>query len=361
MSALRDGLSTCHHSLYAQFSTFEGDASGQAFAQMLMEKADQGVDVRLTVDCYSDVVLNDVYPLLIHRRREVRREQMQTQALLNLLRQRNIRIRRTAPPGFMGGHLFYRDHKKMVILDDHTAFVGGINISDHNYAWHDFMVKITGPLAKDLLQDYVSSWDGDTIAFDNTVPTGDFVLNQCPGRYPIFQTILDRITTARSSLVIMSPYLMGDRIETIILAAARRGVVCTLIIPFHSNKLVYRIWVRKMRRRLIHPNIQIMGYHGPQRMSHAKLLIVDNRKATFGSFNMFELEGLTQKELNVFTDNAAFVAQLNDFVTQVLSNCVILSPPRNAFGRFTYNLLYKFFQWRTHRLLRNPRWKAVYC
>ena len=361
VAALRESLPTCRNNLYVQFSTFEGDSSGQAFAEMLIDRADQGADVRLTVDYYSDVVINDAYPILIHRRREVQNERNQTHTLFDRLEQHNILIRRTAPPGFMGRYMLYRDHKKMVILDDHTAFVGGINVSDHNYAWHDFMVKITGPLVHDLIRDYQSSWDGRTIPMEETIPNGDFVLNQCAGRYPIFQEILNMLGSARHSLVIVSPYLMGDHIEPAILQAAQRGVSCTLIIPFRSNKLVYRIWARKMLRRFNHPNIQIYGFQGEHNMTHAKLVIADDERATFGSFNMFELEGLTQKELNIFTNNADLINQLNQFVAQNLSTSVLLPVPRTTFGRFTYTVLYHFFKWWTNRLVSNREWKAIYC
>ena len=42
--------------------------------------------------------------------------------------------------------------------------VGGINVSDHNFGWHDLMVRIEGPLVADLAADYGSSWDGPTVA-----------------------------------------------------------------------------------------------------------------------------------------------------------------------------------------------------
>lgn len=361
VEALREALPTCHKNLYIQFSTFEGDASGQAFARMLLQKKGEGVDVRLTVDYYSDIVLSDVYPILIHRRQEVQRERAKTHALFDELRQQGILVRRTAPLGFLGRYILHRDHKKMVILDDHTAFVGGINISDHNYAWHDFMVKIEGPLVKDLIRDYCSSWEGSTVVLDEVHPTDDFVLNQSAGRYSIFDQILAMIEAAVETLVIESPYLLGDHIEPAILAAAQRGVRVHLIIPFRSNKLLYRIWVRKMRHRLQHPNIILYGYQGEHNMTHAKLVIADGKYATFGSLNMFELEGLTQKELNIFTRNQEFIQQLGAFVEQDIANSVILPPPASTFGRFSYTILYRFFRWWTHQLLHNPEWKARYC
>lgn len=354
-------ISACHKNLYVQFSTFEGDTSGQAFANLLMERAQHGVDGRMLLDYYSDVVLSDIYPIFIHKMKQLRQERAQTHQLLQTMRQQGIQIQRTAPPGPLGIYMLYRDHKKMVILDDHTAFVGGINISDHNYAWHDFMVKIEGPLVHDLLEDFCSTWNGETRPFDVPAAHGDFILNQCVGRYPIFDEILAMVDRAEESIVIESPYLLGDNIEKALAEAAQRGVKVTIIMPYLSNKWIYRFWVRTLRRRLAHPNVTIYGYQGAHHMTHAKLVLVDQHRATFGSLNMFELEGSTQKELNVFTSNADFITQLQRLIQTDLEKSVVLPPPRYAFGRFTYRVAYDFFLWWNKRLLKNPQWKAAYC
>lgn len=361
MKAFRQALADCHTSLYIQFSTFEGDTSGQALADLLLEKAAQGVEVRLMLDYYSDVVMSDVYPFLLHRRHEVAAEFAQTRALIAHLRQAGVHIQRTAPPGFLGRFMLYRDHKKMILMDGETAFVGGINISDHNYAWHDFMVKIQGQLVKDLSQDFLSTWAGETQAFDELSAKGDYVVNQCAGRYSIWEGILGMIQDAQTTLVIESPYLLGDRMEGAIGEAAERGVQVQLILPYLSNKWIYRWWVQNLRHHLIHPNIQIYGYQGKHNMTHAKLVLVDGKRASFGSFNMFELEGLTQKELNIFTDNPACLAQLENLIQTDLADSVLLPPPPFASERWSYKLAYHFFEVWTAQLLQNPVWCAKYC
>ena len=361
VDSLRQALTDCSQSLYVQFSTFEGDASGQEFAEMLIGLAQRGVDVRLTTDRYSDVVQDDIYPILLHRRDELQTERNKTRDLMQKLQDNGIPVKRTAPLGPLGIYALYRNHKKMVVIDEKVAYVGGINVSDHNYAWHDFMVKMSGDLVQDLAHDYKSTWDGATVTLDKVYDDRDFILNQCAGRYSIFAEILRMIQNAQQSLVIESPYLMGDHIEPAILQAAQRGVKVRLILPYHSNKLVYRIWVRKMYRRFDHPNISIYGYRGEHDMTHAKLVIVDEQYVSFGSLNMFELEGLTQKELNIFTRNAEFVAQVLDFVEDDIQNSTTLTQPRTTFGRFTYSFLYQFFRVWTNRLVRKPAWCAKYC
>jgi cardiolipin synthase len=260
--------------------------------------------------------------------------------------------------------MLYRNHKKMVVLDDQVAFVGGINVSDHNYSWNDFMVKVTGPLAADIARDFRSTWEGATVAFDEPRADTDFVLNQSPGRQSITDEVVRMMEGAQDSIVIESPSLLGDSLEEPLLAAAGRGVRVTALIPARHNRWIMRVWMRETMRRLEHANITIHGYHGPDgsdEMTHAKLLVVDDRVATFGSFNLFELEGLTQKELNVFTRDRQIIAALGALVERDLAASSVVRAPRWAPGRSTYTLVYRLFVWWTRRLVRNPAWRAEYC
>lgn len=359
--ALFGAIETSQTSFYAQFMTFEGDASGERFASLMKEKAEQGLDARLIVDYYSDVILSDTYPTLLHRRGEVQVERSRTLALFDELQASGAGVKRTAPPGRFLQYMLYRNHKKMVVLDNKVAFVGGINVSDHNYDWHDFMVRIEGPLVQSLVEDFCGTWQGQTKTFDTPTLDGDFILNQCSGRYSIHEEIIAMINRAEKLVVIESPYLIGHKIEGALRRAAEREVKVQIIMPYRSNKLVYRIWVRKTKQNLNHPNIAIYGFQGNGGMTHAKLVVVDNRWATFGSLNIMELEGLTQQELNVFTSNTEIIGELNQFIATDLAQSVRLAIPRYAFGRFTYTVLYRFFNWWTQRLVRNKEWRERYC
>ena len=361
MDELARTLDDEHSRLYAQFMTYEGDATGEAFGALLAQQAQRGADVRLMVDAYSDIILSDVWPVLLHRQGEVAAERAKTYALFDRLRAQGVRVKRTAPLGPLGIYVLFRNHKKMVVIDDRIAFVGGINVSDHNYNWHDFMVKIEGPLASALAHDFRSTWDGQTAPLATPCPGEDFVLNQCPGRYSIYEEILRMIDRAQRTIVIESPYLLGDRIERALRAAAERGVRVSLILPARSNKLLYRRWVRVLLRRLDHPNITVYGFTGCGGMTHAKLVLVDDQWASFGSLNMIELEGLTQKELNVFSSNPDLIAQLQTLIARDIAQSDPVPVPPHAAARPLFTVLVRFSDWWTRRLLRRADWKARYC
>lgn len=358
---LAASLRDCRERLYVQFSTFEGDNSGKRVARMMMESANAGVDVHLIVDCCTDFEINDTYPTSVHRYAELQAERAAMYALYDQMRESGIDILRTAPTGFLGKYMLYRNHKKMVVIDETTAFVGGICVTDHNFSWHDFMVKIQGDLVKDIARDFTSTWAGKTQPFDTAAPAGDFILNQCAGRSSIFQHVAHLIETAQESIVIESPYFLGDVLESKLRQAAERGIQVTIIVPFHSNKLMYRVWVPDLCKSLNHPNIRIFGYRGENNViTHAKLIVVDSKWAGFGSYNMFELEGLTQKDLMVFSDNPDLLRQFQQLIEDDLKSSVLLKAPRWTWGRGTYRLIHRFFQWWTSRLVKNEEWFAIY-
>src|SRR6185503_7219844 len=117
LAALGNDLATCHSTLCVQFSTFEGDTSGEQFAALLMERAAAGVSVQLVLDHYSDFVADDVLPVHLTRRSDLRAERERTRALLDRMVAAGIRIRRTAPLGSMARYILFRDHKKLVVID----------------------------------------------------------------------------------------------------------------------------------------------------------------------------------------------------------------------------------------------------
>lgn len=361
LRALRRDLKSCTDSLRVQFSTFEGDDAGRAFADLLLDREEAGVEVQLVLDGYSEVIADDVYPFALRGRRALQAERTRTRAMLAELEDAGVAIKRVAPAGRLHRYILFRDHKKLAVLDSRVAYVGGLNVSDHNYRWHDFMVRLEGPIVATLVADFTGTWSGTPVELTTVHDDRDYALNQTAGRATVFDEALRLIATARERVALESPYPCGERIEAALLDAAERGVQVTVVAPHRPNHLHNRVWVRKLRRRLRHPNIELLGFMGAGGMTHAKLLIVDDRIATFGSLNFQEIEALTQKELNVFTRERSLVAELNALLAADASASAPAPQPRTAFGWWSYRMLYALIRLWTGRLVRRPSWRARYC
>ena len=360
LDAFRRDLTSCAESLRVQFSTFEGDAAGRGFADLLLERVRAGVAVQLILDGYSEVIADDTYPFALRGRRALHAERRRTHEMLAELESGGVAIRRVAPSGRFHRYLLHRDHKKMAVIDGRLAYVGGLNVSDHNYGWHDFMVRLDGSVVDALIADFDSTWSGRTVALTDARPDGDFVLNQAPGRPTVLDEALRLIEGAEHRVALESPYPCGDHVETALLQAARRGVQVTVVTPERPNHLHNRVWIRKLRRRLRHPNVDLVGFRGTDGMTHAKLLVVDDRIATFGSLNFQEIEALTQKELNIFTRDPDLVAELRALLASDAAASAPAPLPRTAFGWWTYRLAYRLVRAWTRRLVRRPEWRATY-
>lgn len=361
MAAFEADVATCQQSLYAQFMTYEGDVTGKAFSAHLIDRATAGVDVRLVVDAYSDHILSDVRPFDLGLRRLYRAEKAETRQLFERMQSAGVAIKRTNPFGPLWLYFFYRDHKKIIIVDKQVAYLGGINISDHNFAWHDFMVRIEGPVVQQIMADFVATWRGESLAFTPPDHDGDYVLNQTIDRQAVYEQILTCIDHSEHSIVIESPYLVGPRIEAALLRAAERGVSITLILPQHVNISFFRWWLSESLRVLDHPNIRVYGFQGHGGMTHAKLYLFDDRWASFGSLNVSELECMTHREINVFSRDPGLIAQLKQLAERDLASSLPLKPEVSRRWRPPYRWVHAlYFHW-TNYLLKNPDWRRRYC
>ena len=122
-----------------QAMTFEGDTAGLGVAHAIA--AATAPDRRVLVDDYSRNVINDTLLPLPFRPSSVLAEARRTLAMFGDLVGQQVGVRITNP--VLGHPLRYplRNHKKLLVMDD-VAYVGGINFSDHNFEWHDLMLRI---------------------------------------------------------------------------------------------------------------------------------------------------------------------------------------------------------------------------
>src|SRR6185503_1894122 len=84
-----------------------------------------------------------------------------TRAMLASLKAAGVKVGITNPAGLLWHRLPARDHRKFVLIDDDIAYIGGINISDHNFRWHDLMLRIDDAGVAALLRsDFEATWRG---------------------------------------------------------------------------------------------------------------------------------------------------------------------------------------------------------
>ena len=361
-------ISDSRQSIDVQFMTFEADLVGKKFANLFIDKARKGIKIRVIIDYFSDLMVSDeltFFPLCsLKTFKKIRKEHFETQEMISKMREKGILVKRTNPAGFLKTKFFFRNHKKMIIIDKKVAFSGGFNLSEHNFSWHDFMVKIRGEIVKDIIKDFENTWNEHSEKLDK-VNKKDFILNQdyLSKNNSLFKFILSLIKKAQKSIIIESPYLSGKNIIKELIDAAKRGVKIKLIIPALNNVCFYQLLFKYYQKIFFKNNIELYLYNGKadisgkagyekfNGMTHAKIMLVDDEIAVFGSSNFNEFNFLSTQEMEIITKNKLFINQIkkrifevdiqNSKKTKNISNPDIFNL---IVGKVIYNFLYHYFK-----------------
>ncbi len=263
---LHRALASAERRVLIQVMTFDGDASGLAVADLLAGAAGRGVDVRLLVDCFALRYVSD--------RKDtdpsVREEVAETKAMFDRLRAAGVAVTFTQPFGLVKFFGLSRNHKKLYVVDDH-AYLGGINISDHNFAWRDFMIRTVDPAIVDALtEDFARTERGDRRSVNTTVLTNREI-------EPAFTEV---INGANRSLVLASPYSID--VGIVKLLGQARAPAKTVITARENNYRWLRLVEPYIWSRLTRAGVALRTYPD---FFHARFLLADDDTLLVGSSN----------------------------------------------------------------------------
>jgi len=200
-------------------------------------------------------------------------------------------------------HVNFRNHRKIVVVDGHTAFLGGMNVADMHLSrkpsmspWRDTHLKITGPAALAAQLTFLEDWYWGAGALPDLnwrpVPaegpdTRVLVLPSGPAddleTCALFFHHL--ITSARKRLWITSPYFVPDRaVQVALQMAALRGVDVRILIPRISDSVLVKYAVHAFFPDFIPVGVKLYWYR--RGFVHQKIMLVDDDLATVGTANL---------------------------------------------------------------------------
>jgi cardiolipin synthase len=307
-----------------QAMTFEGDSAGQSVARAV--RSSGAPDRRILVDDYTRVVVSDCFvksPRYLADR-SFRREVRATRGMFRDLKAGGVGVRTTNPIAGRLPRYGVRNHKKLIVADG-VAYVGGVNFSDHNFAWHDLMLRIEDPAAADFLAaDFDATWESRS-AF-RKAEFGPLTLYALDGRTNRegFADLFAAIASARERIEIVSPYLSFPFVERLGDAAAR-GVEVELVAPLGNNKPMVRHYLFQAA-----PKAGIRLRLSPG-MFHLKAMLIDDRLLVLGSSNFDFPSYYSMEELLAFLTDPALIADFRAEVLEPLAaGAVAGDPPRSA-------------------------------
>ena len=284
-NAFIDAINSAKENIYIQTYVFKNDTTSKLVMQALEKKASDGVDVKMLIDS-----LGSLYVYRHNRRifRNLRKLGAEIVFFMPLL----------SNP--LRNYVNYRNHRKIYIIDNATAFSGGMNIGDeymspfeHEGMWEDLLFKIQGESIAYYLKVFCSDWHFATnqkIKFEiKNIFTEETFIQVIPSgpdmqKDQLYSGLITAINSAKDKIWIITPYLIpsADLFQSIILAK-HRGIDVKVITPRNSNhKIVDRARASYIRD-LLSCDVDVYFTEG---MIHAKAVLVDNNLAMIGSVNL---------------------------------------------------------------------------
>ena len=136
-SRLSADIHAAKESVFIQTFALEGDSIGKQLSEALL--ASCAKDRRILADSFTRIVLSDRvrYAPSNLFNPKLKEEARATELMRTQLESAGVKIKFTNPYGASLRKLLSRNHKKLIVIDGRVAYVGGINFSEHNAAWHE--------------------------------------------------------------------------------------------------------------------------------------------------------------------------------------------------------------------------------
>ncbi len=281
-NAMISGCKNAKKTIYLEEYVLNPDKIGSSFVEVLSQKAREGLKVKLLLDWYGC------------------RDFKKSQQLCSLI-DAGVEVEFFREPKWewlvRSPRLFPRDHRKLLILDETTVFVGGVCIYDEITNWRDTMVEISGPITKQFLHIFHHMWQlvknnkSDLKIHPNFESTNDFsVYANAPNlNENHFSTeLLKRIRNATDSIKLTSPYFTpNSELLYALKDALSRNVKLEILLSNYSKYAPYVVG-KAQCGKLIEQGAHI--YYYEPTMLHLKMMIIDEDWSAIGSCN---LDGLS--------------------------------------------------------------------
>jgi cardiolipin synthase len=326
---IMSAINQAQTSIYIEMYIFLGDTrQTHDFFGKLKEKALAGLEVVLVLDAYGS-------------------SKLKTSSIQNL-RGAGVEL-------LFFSRWLRRTHRKLVIVDNKVAFIGGVNIENKIRNWQDLHLRLEGKIVKPLLRSFAYTYEkcggkNEHILKKSKLPLVKKIKSWVVDtweigdkRYRLNNYYLEKLTEATTSIKIVTPYLLPPRwLMKALDDAVARGVKVEIIIPENTDiKSLNGINYFNACRLTA---VGVKFYFTPT-MNHAKVMLIDNREALVGSQNLDILSFGINAEIGVFFKQKHAVNSLIKIIDkwQDTAKQPDLSFKRLSLGQRFLMLIFKVF------------------
>ena len=321
--ALKKDLRNAKTSIFLQYYIFLDDKIGSEIAQILKEKAQQGLEVKVIYDHVGS----------FSARNRFFRE----------MKQHGIEVRPFFRVNFpqLANRINWRNHRKIVVIDGRVGYIGGMNIADR-YAygdgkknkelWRDTHFRVKGDIVESLLHSFIVDWNfmQKDPYFPSLPQRREEFKNQkgiqlvTGGPISTWDNLslmfLKAITSAKRLIWIQTPYFLPtDALFNALQAAALSNIDVRIMMPAHTDSLLLHYASFSYISQCLAAGIKIYLYKPG--MLHAKAMIIDDNLVTAGSTN-FDFRSFENNfECNLFIHDPELNAVMRDIFYSDMQEC----------------------------------------
>ena len=317
-------LRAAKKTIYLEYFIIEPGEMWQSIVDILAQKVREGLDVRVMYDDLGSISTFNFSNALA-------------------LEKLGIQCVTFNPLLALKGTANYRDHRKMLIVDDAVAYSGGVNLADryinreHPYGhWKDTGFRLTGAPVRSFTHMFLTFWNAFSLQKEEPMPMPPAAAAAGPAAQDGWvlsyydsplnseatsnRLYIDLLSQATDYAWFFTPYLMlGDDLLDAMLAAAQRGVDVRIIMPgIPDKKLIFRM-SRSFYQVLLTGGVKIYEY--TPGFVHAKSLVCDDRAATVGTVNLDYRSLFLHFENNSLFYRGSIVARVKEDFLATQSQC----------------------------------------
>ena len=317
-------IAKAKHHIHLEFYIFENDAVGRLLRDLLIDKAREGVSVRLL---YDDVGCWDVNPMFYD---EMLCEGIEVRSFLK------VRF-----PQFTS-KVNYRNHRKLVIIDGKVGFIGGMNIALRYLkgvpwgVWRDTHICLKGKAVYGIQTAFLTDW----FAVDRTLLTSaqyfpkmdtvgtsvaQIVTSDPVGEWhDIMLGLVKAISCAQRYIYVETPYFLPtEQVMAAFQTAALSGVDVRLMIPKKADAFITHKGTMSYLDELMKSGVKVYFYRAG--FLHSKLWVADDEWASVGSTNLDFRSFEHNFEANAFFYDEKTVCTLKEIFLEDMKKCMTLS------------------------------------
>lgn len=297
--AMFDSILLAKKTIYLEMYIFQDDMIDFDFLKLLKEKSREGVKVKMILDSFGSYNLSKV--------------------AVSEIRESGIEL-------FFLSYFLHRTHRKILIVDQNVAFLGGVNFHQSASLWNDLVVRVKGRLVNSITKSFAKVYaecggkdvlilqnsknglkHGDSIRKNKMVKVKEvkekvqaWLIDHSPvkNRFNLKKLYQKHLSDAKESILIVTPYFMPKRwLIGALHQAYLRGVDVEILVPLNTDYyIIDRVnyfYINKLSKLGIKFCLETQ-------MNHAKITVIDSKEGIVGSNNLDYLSFELNSEVGIF-------------------------------------------------------------